>query len=478
MLLLRQLLVICFTIVVACPASQAQYSLNDINPASEWVQPLEMVSVPGEGEQYLIVAQPGIIHLFDRASGESQTFLDIRGRVSSGGETGLLGLALHPGYTTNGYFYVYYTRHAPGLESCVSQFQVNPEQPAQVLEGSEQELMVIAQPLANHNGGKIAFGPDGYLYIATGDGGGAGDPGNNAQNLGNLLGKILRIDVDAAEGEQAYSIPEDNPFLGTAGARPEIFAYGLRNPWKFSFDEETGTLWAADVGQNQREEINIIEPGGNYGWRIQEGTFCYTPAENCAQDGLIPPVWEYEHGATTGRSVTGGFIYRGNDLPGLQGQYIFGDFISGRVWALNYTDETPSASLLIESPHRIAAFAEAKNGEVFVLAHSNGKIYQLTSVPSSLGSLRAPTPLLKVYPNPSNGEFRVETGQPLGAGYRVQLYDAKGSEIKVDIALFERKTGALHVRLPLLVLRPGIYMLKITDAQQVYRARVILQSQF
>jgi hypothetical protein len=241
---------------------------------------------------------------------------------------------------------------------------------------SEKIILQVAQPYSNHNGGQLQFGPDGYLYIAMGDGGGAGDPQGNAQNQSTLLGAILRLDVDTSDSGLNYSIPEDNPFAGnTEGYREEIYAYGLRNPWRFSFDNATGDLWAADVGQNAIEEIDIIEAGGNYGWNIKEGTSCYNPAVGCNSSGLIDPVFEYDH--SLGRSITGGFVYRGQNTPALTGLYIYADYISGRIWSLNYsTGAVVENKELFDTNLFISSFGIDDQNELYFLAF-DGEVYAI-----------------------------------------------------------------------------------------------------
>jgi hypothetical protein len=317
-------------------------------------------------------------------------FLDLTARVASNpgsGEMGLLGLAFHPLYGTNGYFYVYYTAGAAGPPrtrvSRLSRFQVSAADRNQADPGSETILLELTQPFDNHNGGQIAFGLDGYLYIATGDGGSGGDPLDNAQNLKTLLGKILRIDVDSAGG--SYGIPPDNPFAGnTSGYREEIYAYGLRNPWRFSFDAATARMWAGDVGQALWEEIDIIESGRNYGWDCREGAHVYTgppggPGAGCpAAVGLVDPVWEYAHGSGN-ISVTGGFAYRGPTVTSLTGSYVYADFGSGRIWALTYDGvNLPTNALVVDAPFSISSFGVDRNSELYIMQYGSiGGIHRL-----------------------------------------------------------------------------------------------------
>ena len=301
-------------------------------------------------------------------------FLDIRDRVSNrGSEEGLLGLALDP--HEEGQFYVYYSAANP-RRSVVSRFSYD-ETEGTADAASELVTLEIGQPYANHNGGQIAFGPDGYLYIGLGDGGSAGDPLGSGQDTSTLLGSILRIDVSNATPAQPYAIPTGNPFAD-GGGRPEIWAYGLRNPWRFSFDRETGDLWAGDVGQNQWEEINIVVRGGNYGWNVLEGNHCFRPREGCDREGTIPPVWEYSlDGAPC--SVIGGYVYRGGAIPWLRGAYVYGDFCSGKVYGLRYQDgQVTEHKELADTGLRIMSFAEDNAGELYLLSQSEG-VYGLVA---------------------------------------------------------------------------------------------------
>ena len=269
------------------------------------------------------------------------------------------------------------------IQTRVSRFSVNSSDPNKADQSSELVLLEIDQPYANHNGGQIAFGPDGYLYIALGDGGSGGDPQGNGQNRKTLLGSILRIDIDNPSDGKNYGIPDDNPFVGnTEGYREEIFAYGLRNPWRFSFDPETGWLWAADVGQNRQEEIDIIEKGKNYGWNIMEGMLCYQPSTNCDQAGLELPIWTY--GRDQGISVTGGYVYRGQKNPELVGKYIYGDYGSGRIWTLSYDDvDNPVNEELADTDLFISSFGVDSNQNLYICSYQDGKIYQLRPTASS-----------------------------------------------------------------------------------------------
>jgi glucose/arabinose dehydrogenase len=309
----------------------------------------------------------------------ASTFLDITNVVSTAGfEEGLLGLAFDPNYAQNGYFYVYYSAASP-RRSVISRFSVSSTNPLLADRSSELVILEVPQPFDNHNGGNIMFGPDGYLYIGLGDGGSAGDPLGHGQNRGTLLGSILRIDVKNIPTSIRYRIPNDNPFVNVQGARGEIWAYGFRNPWRFSFDAVTGLLWAADVGQNNYEEVDVVVKGGNYGWNIMEGLHCYPPSvTSCSQSGLTLPIKEYTH--SDGCSVTGGFVYRGSRFPSLYGAYIYGDFCTGKIWALRYDGTRITEQLeLIDSTLTISSFGLDKDGELYILSF-DGKIYKFTPV--------------------------------------------------------------------------------------------------
>ena len=331
----------------------------------------------GSGRLFL-VQQSGVIRVWRDGSLAARPFLDITARVRSGGERGLLGLAFPPDFAAKQRFYVNYTRQPDGA-TVIARYSVSAERdiadPA-----SEQILLTVNQPFANHNAGQLAFGPDGLLYVGLGDGGSAGDPQNNGQTPNALLGKMLRIDVET-DPTGAYRVPTSNPFAGNPAYRPEIWALGLRNPWRYSFDRETGDLWIADVGQNRAEEINFqpaSSPGGeNYGWRIMEGLRCYPPQiTNCDRTGLTLPVHEYtrEQGDI---SVTGGYVYRGARFPSLRGLYIYGDYGSGRIWGLRRTPLTTENRLLLDTSFNISTFGEDEAGEIHVADHRSGDVYRI-----------------------------------------------------------------------------------------------------
>ena len=325
-------------------------------------------------DRLFLVLQPGRVVTFpNRDDAAATEFMDIRERVSdSGNEEGLLGMAFDPDFRETGHFYLSYTAANP-RRSVVSRFSVRSDDPDRGDPASELVILEVTQPYANHNGGHVVFGPDGYLYVGLGDGGAAGDPRGNGQDLTTLLGTILRIDVQHTSAEAPYRIPPDNPFVGRGeGVREEIWAYGLRNPWRFNFDRETGALWAGDVGQNLFEEVDLILPGGNYGWNVMEGFHCFR-ADDCDQEGLAHPIVEYGN-PDQGCSVTGGYVYRGRRLPSIEGAYVYGDYCSGTIWALDYN--VLEHRVLANTSLRIAAFGEGPDGELFILSF-DGKLYRL-----------------------------------------------------------------------------------------------------
>lgn len=360
------------TPTVPGPPVAGAYELVQALPSATFDNMLGFSTIPGMESQALILTQGGVIWRVPLSGGAPATvFGDVSDRVvnATGFEEGLLGLAFSPGFPADGRVYLYYATGTPG-PSVLSRFQVVD---GALDTASEQVLLEVLQPFANHNGGQIAFGPDGFLYVALGDGGSGGDPQGNGQNLSTLLGSILRLDVSG----DAYSVPPDNPFVATPGARTEIYAYGLRNPWRFSFDRATGDIWAGDVGQNRWEEVDRIVAGGNYGWDVMEGFECFEPPAGCDTAGLRLPRAAYAIGVDC--SVTGGFVYRGPSMPELDGWYVYGDFCSGRIWAVNTADDSPPV-LLAETGLPIASFGELSDGELLALTFENA-VFRLQRSP-------------------------------------------------------------------------------------------------
>lgn len=358
--------------------TSAVIPLENAFPNLSFERPVEFTHAGDGSNRVFVLEQEGRIRVFDnQASTKSAgVYLNIENKVSSEGEMGLLGLAFHPNFKQNGYFYVYYTKRKP-LESIIARYKASSSTANTIDASTETILLKISQPYDNHNGGKLAFGPDSFLYISLGDGGAWGDQHNYAQNRTSLLGKILRIDVNKTD-KGNYGIPADNPYVGNKeGFREEIFAYGLRNPWRFSFDAKTGQLWTGDVGQNEFEEVDIITKGGNYGWRLKEADRCYTPRKDCDNGNLTEPIHQYPR--SDGVSITGGFVYRGSHLPLLQGKYIFADYSNGNIWALAFEgNKKTNNQLLTNEGGSVSAFGEDANGELYILDHYSGKIKRFT----------------------------------------------------------------------------------------------------
>ena len=379
-------------------------NLSSVLIADGYKKPVFITSYPNNAKLLYIVEQAGLIKIINDGKKLSRPFFDINKRVVNpnrpGDERGLLGFAFHPNHTNNGKFYINYMDNDGN--TIVSEFSTNSELRAN--HKSERIILKLKQPYGNHNGGDIQFGPDGYLYISIGDGGKAGDPLNAGQDLSSLFGKIIRIDIE----QKPYGIPKSNPFFGQKGKREEIWAWGLRNVWRFSFDKQTGDKYLADVGQNKWEEVNF-EPasskgGLNYGWRIMEANHCYDPKENCPTEGLIKPIIEYPNDANhpafafriieelsfsetdvEGCSVTGGYVYRGQRIKSMQGQYIFGDYCSGNIWtlkvvngkAINFKNRTEEINIGGgEFTTYISSFGQDSDGEIYIIDY-NGGIYKL-----------------------------------------------------------------------------------------------------
>ncbi len=361
---------------------QAEYTVENAFPNLSFTDPVGIYHADDDTERLFVIEQPGTIKVFsnDPSTTSVQTFLNITSIVEQDPgytEEGLLGLAFHPDFSENGYFYVNYTDYGP-KRNVIARYTVSSNNSDQADALSSLVILEVNQPYTNHNGGQMGFGSDGYLYISFGDGGSAGDPQGNGQNTQTLLGTIIRIDVDNISNELNYSIPSDNPFIGNPSVRDEIYAYGLRNMWRFSWDPVTDLLWGADVGQYNWEEIDIIYPGLNYGWNTMEGNHCYPAGANCSSEGFEPPVFEYALYVDGVCSVTGGYVYRGTEILSLYGKYIYGDWCTGDIWALTYSDAGNHVNEhLIQSGINITSFGLDQNSELLICANAN--IYKLTS---------------------------------------------------------------------------------------------------
>ncbi|MDY2587683.1 PQQ-dependent sugar dehydrogenase [Winogradskyella aquimaris] len=421
-------------------------------------------------DRLFVVEQDGIIKILNSdGSVEPTNFLDIDDRVRSiGNEQGLLGLAFHPDFSTNGYFFVNYTDNSGN--TVISRFSRIGVNPTIADPNSELIILTYTQPFSNHNGGELQFGPDGYLYISSGDGGSGGDPQNNAQNLNSLLGKLLRIDVNNSTASNPYEIPADNPFIGNAAARDEIWAYGLRNPWKFSFDALTDDLWIADVGQNAREEINLVpstDAGLNYGWRCYEGSLTYNTSGCPNSSTLTFPVSEYTHSG--GRcSITGGYVYRGTNFPSLIGSYFFGDVCTQEIGYLKFENGSWTSTFESFSGNWVA-FGEDINGELYA-SSLGGNIFKITDALLSLDENNENT--ISIYPNPANTILNVNfSGNLLTNSSVITIYNVRGQLMKSIPTATDDTLSTINIS----DLNSGFYFLKIDseDGKSVIQKFVV-----
>jgi glucose/arabinose dehydrogenase len=396
--------------------------------------PVRVASPPND-DRIFVVEQDGIIKAFNRSGHPRGVFLDISALTNADGERGLLGLAFSPDYALSGRFYVNYTDLAGNTK--VARYRVGPN-PDRANPGSAQILLSVDQPYSNHNGGNLAFGPDGMLYIGLGDGGSSGDPQNRAQNGQLLLGKMLRLDVS---GSSAYAIPPDNPFL-TSAPRDEIWATGLRNPWTYAFDSLTGDLWIADVGQNLYEEIDVqpanSHGGENYGWRLMEGAHCFDPQSNCNNGTLTLPIYEYSHGGSPFRcSISGGVVYRGELVPELYGSYLFADYCSGQIWSLRrnsgaivVTDRTSSLRPAGGFQGIVSIGADSR-GELLVVDQGANKIYRISDSGTTVDDVPGAPILEQNVPNPFNPRTEIAfTSAAEGAAVQLDVFDLAGRRIR------------------------------------------------
>ena len=463
----RQWSILSIAIIVALFSLNASGQVVPVVYAEGFSNPL---SIAHAGDERLFVVESsGTIRIINEQGTIASTpFLDISGIVKTGGEQGLLGLAFHPDYIENGYFFVNYTNKEGN--TVIARFTVSAANSDLADPESRLEILSIDQPYSNHNGGDLKFGADGYLYIATGDGGSGGDPQNYAQNLASLLGKVLRIDID---GGTPYSIPIDNPFIKTDQAADEIWAYGFRNPWRFSFDRETADLWIADVGQNIIEEVNFIPAGTgageNFGWRCYEGEEAYN-TDNCGALGDYQfPLYQYYHSEDFGCSVTGGYVYRGMEFPSLDGYYFFSDYCHDILYSLNDSSGQWVLTRHGQFPgNRFSTFGEDMNGEIYVAGISSGTVYKLTTEEEQTGNREPSVSPLVIFPNPANDYIFV---YPQGDGQRaekVRIFTTSGELVK-DVTI-----PAQGGRMDISGMSPGVFLVEITASGRSWYEKLIL----
>lgn len=416
-------------------------------------------------DRLFIVEKAGVIKIIDAQQNvNSPAFLDINSLVSnSGGERGLLGLAFHPNYNSNGFFFVNYINNSG--DTVISRFTASPPNSATANANSEFPIMTISQPYSNHNGGDIAFGEDGFLYIATGDGGSGGDPGNRSQDLTTLLGKLLRIDIDNTSNGLNYAIPANNPYISVSTALDEIWAYGLRNPWRFSFDRTNNDLWIADVGQNEIEEINKVsttEAGINYGWRCYEGNDPYNTNGCVNASAMVFPVSQYTH-SNSGEfkcSITGGYSYQGSQFPAFVDTYFFADYCSDEIGTLVF--ENNAWTMSFTTPYNNkgwTSFGEDMAGELYIAAASTGEIFKIVDTNLSVdeNSLKN----IKIYPNPVTDYLTIDVLETTKILYEVIIYDVRGKRIKTISNIDNQK-----VNVQVSNINSGLYFIEIHDTNK------------
>ncbi len=449
---------ITFLLLIFANSAFCQIALNLEQFATGFDNPVDIKNA-GDSRLFVVEQSGGIKIVNEDGSVNTESFLQINVN-DNGNEQGLLGLAFHPDYETNGFFYLNYINN--NGDTRISRFQVS-DNASMADPNSEVNLLTISQPFGNHNGGSMQFGPDGFLYIALGDGGSGGDPGNRAQDLSTLLGKILRIDVDNTQGNLNYAIPSTNPFVGDAEARDEIWAYGLRNPWKFSFDRELGDLWVADVGQNEIEEINRVAAtstgGENYGWRCYEGSDIFNNSGCPDESTLTFPIAEYTHDGNDifKCSVTGGYVYRGSAIPTLVGTYIFADFCSDELALI---DETNTIQYFGPFSGGFSSFGENVNGELFVAKLGEGTISRVVDTNLSLPD--ASRSDFTIFPNPSRDAVELEMNA-FSKTTDLQIYDITGKMV------IKKEINGTNTIISVAHLAEGFYLAHLSSSSQTIK---------
>ena len=466
----RLSLLFALTVIVQTAVSAQVVALDAAFPGVSFADPVDLQHA-GDGSNRLFVVEQttAVIRVFnnDPAVTTASVFLDLGAKVTAtGGELGLLGLAFHPEYSQNGYFFVNYTAGSP-RRTVVERYRVSQGNPSVADPDSARLILEVEQPAGNHNGGQLAFGPDGFLYIGLGDG---GDDRNVSQDPTNLLGSMLRIDVDGVtDTSPDYWIPADNPFVGnTTGIREETWAYGFRNPWRFSFDH-AGQLWLGDVGEGTYEEVNLVQKAGNYGWPIMEATHCFPSTTVCDQTGLVLPVAEYAH--SLGRSVTGGYVYDGARVPQLTGAYLFADYIEGRIWSLSGGPGAYVLEEIADVDFRISSFGKSPDGEVYVVGY-HGSIYHFTSASTRLAEARRPAvAILGAFPNPTSDFVSVSVDATREARLTLTVFDVLGRQV-LEAGSQSVSNGSGTVRFDMRpVAAAGHYWIRIvSDASVAWRS--------
>lgn len=472
-------------IVALCiaPGVRAQYALEEAFPnLPSFARPIEMQFIPDGSNRFIVVEQRGRVWVVDYDANVStrRMFLDLSKLVAQNdNEVGLLGAAFDPNFQQNHYVYFSYdTGTSAQYYSLIVRYTVSTSTPDSIIPSSATTILTFAQPptFPNHKGGCLRFGPDGYLYASFGDGGSGGDPYKNAQNLTNFMGKILRLDVEHPSGGNNYSIPPTNPFAGdNTGKKQEIFAYGLRNTWRFSFDHEYGTLWAADVGQDLYEEVDLIYGGHNYGWNKMEGLHCYPPSvTDCDTTGLTMPILEYPH--TAGNvSITGGYVYRGKHIVPLDGVYIYGDAGSGRIWGLTYDGSAVTSNVILVDKatpaYSIPAFAVDTDNEILPIKWTSngsvGRIMRLVSTASGVRPVNTSGLEVTVSPNPFSSQTLISTTSSR-TPVSMSLTDVFGHTIRLD------PSPQVTLRPQDLGLSSGVYLLSVSDGEQTVTQHIVI----
>ena len=476
------IILICRTIYAQNPNIQFVQAFPNLT----FTQPTLLTHSNDGTNRIFIIQQNGIIKVFPNDSNvtaaNAKTFLDISNKISSSsGEEGLLGLAFHPNFMNNGYFYIDYTAPNP-LHTVIARFKVSSTNPDKADSLSEYQLLTIVKPFSNHNGGNLIFGLDGYLYIGPGDGGSGGDPYNNAQNTHVLLGKILRINVNDTTSTTRYTIPPTNPFYNdTATGRGEIFTWGMRNPWRFSQDPVTGLIYCGDVGQDLWEEVDILQVGKNYGWRVIEGYSCYNPSTGCDTTGKTMPIKVYGH-VNSACSITGGWVYRGSRRPELQGAYIYGDYCNGNVSMLRYNNgNVTSDSLLATVPSALSSFGTDQFNELYLVGYSTGKIYRFNMSSRTVGinnnTSNIPDKYLlnQNFPNPCNPSTVIKYSLPENNFVTLKIYDIRGREIAAIVNTFQTAGNyAIHFSADEFRLSSGIYFYSLRTSNFEQSKKMII----